>query len=388
MAGEALGMAVERRGLYYPWVHFSSDEWVKKALLVFPGLFRMVSDRQTPYDSPLVSELRAKSLIRHADLTTLNAQDAQWQLQTLIQEDLDSDPARFRLAFGKEEARRSEQPSFQMHLAKTSAGLELFLRSNGLAWTPDHPDQSEYSELHPNLGQAVMGTIAMACAEDAGLHIVGVDSPRGKDVSAELNSTLVAKDRAGPYKHFVRKQLRPDVLQPNADELFHFLVNVNCDVSNLDADALVALQDEREPLRALKRRVQELASTLPAMKDPRERRHAFQQRADEIVKAWQNDRLNLSRYAREVLTLDAFGGGAGKFLSVMQDKLVPLGAAGAAGVLGTTVSATAGLTIGLLTHLGTSYTKLKKAETNSPLRYMTLAESRGVTFSISHTKGR
>jgi hypothetical protein len=205
----------------------------------------------------------------------------------------------------------------------------------------------------------------------------------GKDVSAELNSTLVAKDRAGPYKHFVRKQLRPDVLQPNADELFHFLVHVKCDVSNLDADALVALQDEREPLRALKLRVQELASTLPAMKDPRERDTAFQQRANEIVKAWQNDRLNLSRYARDVLTLDAFGGGAGKFLSVMQDKLVPLGAAG---VIGTTVGATAGLAIGLLTHLGTSYTKLKKAETDSPLRYMTLAENRGVNFSISQTK--
>jgi hypothetical protein len=29
---------VERRALYYPWVHFHSDDWVKKALLVFPGV--------------------------------------------------------------------------------------------------------------------------------------------------------------------------------------------------------------------------------------------------------------------------------------------------------------------------------------------------------------
>ncbi len=74
-----------------------------------------------------------------------------------------------------------------------------------------------------------MGTIAMACTEDAGLHIVGVDSPRGKDVSAEINSTLAAKDRAGAYKRFVRKQFRPEDLKPSADELFHFLVHINCD---------------------------------------------------------------------------------------------------------------------------------------------------------------
>lgn len=383
MYGESLGIPVERRALYYPWVHFHSDEWVKKALLVFPGLFRMVSDRQAPYDSPLVDKLRAKSLIRHAELSTPNAQDAQLQLQSLMQEDLDTDPTRFRLTFGKEQARRSGRPSFQMHLAKTSANLEWFLRSNDLAWSPDNPEHADYSELHPDLGQAVMGTIAMACAEDAGLHIVGVESPRGKDVSSELNSTLVANDRAGPYKHFVRKQLRPAVLQPSADELFHFLVHFNCDVSELDADALVALQDEREPLREMKRRVQALASTIPAMKDSRSRHEAFQQGADEIVKAWKGDRLNLSRYAREALALDAFGGGAHQFLSVMQDKLIPLGAGS---ISATAFSATAGLTIGLLTHLGTSYTKLKKAEANSPLRYMTLAESRGVAFSISRSQ--
>jgi hypothetical protein len=43
--------AVERRGLYYPWVHFHSDDWLKKALIVFPGLVRMVADDQIPNDT-------------------------------------------------------------------------------------------------------------------------------------------------------------------------------------------------------------------------------------------------------------------------------------------------------------------------------------------------
>ena len=369
MATLASSGMVERRGLYYPWVHFQSDEWVKKALLVFPGLFRMVAAEQVPNDSLLVYELRARGLISHADLGTPNSQDAQRQLQRLVQEDLNANPEIFRHLFGRKAARQSGQPSFQMHLGKTSTDLGGFLRTNGLAWKPDNPEQSEYSELHPDLGQAVMGTIAMACAEDAGLHIVGVDSPRGRDVSAELNNTLVAKDRAGPYKTFVRKELRPDAIQPSADKLFHVLVSFNCDVSQLDAESIAKLQTEREPMRVLKREVQQLVTEIPEMKDAAMQEEAFRDRANDIVKSWQKDRANLSKYMREVLALDAFGGGAGKLLNVVQDKLTSLGA----GAVGTQVfNATAGLAIGLLTHLGTSYGKVKKREEDSPWRYIDL----------------
>ena len=48
----------------------------------------------------------------------------------------------------------------------------------------------------------------------------------GHDLGGELNSTLVAKDRAGPYKRFVRKEVRGGVLKPDADQLFHVLVRL------------------------------------------------------------------------------------------------------------------------------------------------------------------
>ena len=376
-------MPVERRALYYPWVHFQSDEWVKKALLVFPGLFRMVADQQVPDDTTLIYDLRGSGLIRHANLETPNALEAQRALQGLIEVDLARDAKRFKGLFGKEAANRSGQPSFQMNPGKASGDLFSFLERNGLVWEPKTPLHWQYKELHPDLGQAVMGTIAMACAEDAGLQILGVDSPRGKDVSSELNSTLAAGDRAGPYARFVRKELSPGKAPEGADQLFHTLVRVNCDVSKLDARSLVQMQQEREPLRLLKQRAQELAVQIPEMKDPEERERAFRDRANDIIKAWQKDKANLLNYSRAVFGLDALGGGAGKFVDVMKDKLIPIGAT--AGPALSFVDATSGLAIALLTHVGVSYGKVKKQESESPWRYMMLAEDQGATFSISTT---
>src|SRR5262249_9254096 len=156
--------------------------------------------------------------------------------------------------FGRDAAKVSGRPSFKMNLGKDTSGLlPDFLVRHGLAWRPDeaYMDNPLYHELHPDLGHAVMGTLAMACAEDEGLHIVGSDSPRGRDVSAELNSTLATGDLSGPYKHFVRKELRPKAVHASSDDLFHTVVNFNCDVSELQLDGLLALQAEREPLRHL-----------------------------------------------------------------------------------------------------------------------------------------
>jgi hypothetical protein len=377
---------VERRALYYPWVHFHSDDWVKKALLVFPGLFRMVADHQVPNDTSLIYDLRGSGLIRHANLDTPNALDAQRALQLLFEEDLTRDPDRFKKLFGKEAAQRSGQPSFQMNPGKASGDLFSFLERHGLVWVPENPHHWQYRELHPDLGQAVMGTIAMACAEDAGLHILGVDSPRGKDVSSELNSTLAARDRAGPYRRFVRKEFCPGEAPAGADQLFHTLVRVNCDVSKLDARSLVQLQEEREPLRILKQRAQELAAQIPEMKDPDERERAFRDGANDIIKAWKKDKANLLNYSRTVFGLDALGGGVGRFVDVMKDKLIPIGAA--AGPAVSLLDATSGIAIALLTHVGVSYGKVKKQESESPWRYMTLAEDQGATFSISTTQER
>jgi hypothetical protein len=372
---------VERKALYYPWVHFHSDEWVKKALLVFPGMFRMVANQQLPNDSQLVYDLRSKGLIQRADLETRNSVGAQQVLRELIQQDLDRDTAGFIQRFGSDAALRSGQPSFQMNPGKAAWELIELLRRNRLLWAPPHPEHEMYVELHPDLGQAVLGTIAMACAEDAGLQVLGVNSPRGRDRSAELNSTLAAKDRTGPYMCFVRKETPAPLERPNADQLFHFMVHLNCDVSRLDAAAIVALHDEREPMRLLKERVEALALSIPEMKDPKRRQEALEQRANEIVVQWQADRMNLSKVTRELFALDAFAGGTAKLMEVLESKILPAGA----GVLAGTSFAGVygGIALGVVAHATASINKVRKAEKNSPWRYMTLAEEHGASFSLN-----
>lgn len=150
-------------------------------------------------------------------------------------------------------------------------------------------------ELHPDLGHAVMGTLAMACAEDEGLHIVGGDSPRGRDVSAELNGTMAAGDLSGPYKHFVRRELRPKAVHASSDDLFHSVVNFNCDVSALRLDGVLALQAEREPLRNLKQKLQEMALAIPPMANLRSREEAFRDKANEIISHWKEGNRNWSK---------------------------------------------------------------------------------------------
>ena len=380
-------VAVERRGLYYPWVHFSSDDWVKRALIVFPGLHRMVSQDQQPDDSELVNSLRANNLIRNSNLRTNNTFFASRTLETLIREDLNSAGEAFQARFGRDAAKASGQPSFQMNLGKDTSGLlPDFLVSHGLAWRPDeiYMDNPLYHELHPDLGHAVMGTLAMACAEDEGLHIVGGDSPRGRDVSAELNCTMAAGDMSGPYKHFVRKELRPNAVHASSDDLFHSVVNFNCDVSALRLDGVMALQAEREPLRNLKQKLQEMALTIPPMANLKSREEAFRDKANEIISHWKVDNLNWSKFVRELLPFEKFGAGSGKLAETIPTMLPAVAGATAWNV----VDATAGISIALLTHVGVSYAKVRKQSAESPFRYMTLAQQKGVSFYLTTVTDR
>ena len=95
-------MALERRGLYYPWVHFSSDDWVKRALIVFPGLHRMAAQDQQPSDSEVVRSLRTNILVRNSNLRTNNTLFASRTLETFIHEDLNSAGEAFQARFGRE----------------------------------------------------------------------------------------------------------------------------------------------------------------------------------------------------------------------------------------------------------------------------------------------
>jgi len=170
----------DRDALFYPYIHFRDVEWLKRTLLVFPHIVRMVPEQYVPQDNPFVQQLayaetRRGPLVRRAELFTPDVILAQRQLKAKLQRDLEHHGDDFIRRFGRATTDAEKPPGdrgFQMHRAKTMPELIPFLEESGLAWEPTHPDDYNYCELHPRIGQAVLSTIAIACAQDEGLDVV------------------------------------------------------------------------------------------------------------------------------------------------------------------------------------------------------------------------
>jgi hypothetical protein len=237
-----------------------------------------------------------------------------------------------------------------------------------------------------------MSTLAIACAEGEGLDIVGDRR------SERLHSSLIEKDTKAVYDAWLHPSQWPD--KPNAstgEDLFEFLLGLNCDLSNLTPDSLAAMHEDREPLRKLVIRLREVAAGMPVMDPGREQSQYFSDKAADVLRAWQSDRSNMSHYWRVF-----FGEGVAepevKFLDTAAEKLLAGGEKAAAGAVAgatgaTVVSATAhgallaglsvagvGLAIGILVHAGKSYSKMWREESESAYRYLTLMEKAGVVF--------
>ncbi len=50
------------RALYYPYIHFRDERWLKSTLLVFPKVLRMIPEGYDPKDSPEVHGLQRAGL--------------------------------------------------------------------------------------------------------------------------------------------------------------------------------------------------------------------------------------------------------------------------------------------------------------------------------------
>jgi hypothetical protein len=61
---------------------------------------------------------------------------------------------------------RLANEAFQLHESKMTGELSSFLVESELAWSPRRSHGAGYVEMSPQLGNAVMATLAFACAED------------------------------------------------------------------------------------------------------------------------------------------------------------------------------------------------------------------------------
>lgn len=404
-------MLPDMDALNYPYIRIRDVDWLKRTLLIFPHVVRMTPRYGGPGDEPDVEEfchtegLRGP-LLRSADLQARDVIGAQRDLIGQLLE-LDRRAGLFADLRVKASSRKpkgllrrrsvwdrrlSPNATFQIHREKIFYDLFEFLLEEGLArHAPrEYSDGPNYIEMDSRLGEAVMATLAVACAENEGLHVV-TEFPglHGKVIGVPRPDILrECLDHSEPFGH------------TSGQQVAEFLVYRRCDVSNLSAKKIAALKDERHALAAFRSKLEHLAGTLPPTIKSESK---LQERLDDVLndmfQEWQRDQANLSNFARRL-----FGEGALSEPAKLAQKLVEkafetkdvqmasaattaAGAAIGAHLGGLTINAAmgaaAGFVVALVFRSVGVWGETQKAARESPFRYLTALEKHGVSFALA-----
>jgi hypothetical protein len=394
-------MAVGLDALNYPYIRVRSLDWLKQTLLIFPHVVRMTPEIRAPAEDPQISEFtRIMSgrypLLRAADLNSTHVHDAQLDLVQELRGRLRRDP-KFRARYGRQAAelttdnlieknltlweRRLSPRAIQIHKYKLLDDLTHFLTHEHLAWVPDYAHGPDYLEMHPLLGEAVMATLAMACAENEGFQVVTefpgfhgklIGTPREKILSACLDGIKRTGATSG-------------------QQIAEFLVYRRCNVDMVSAENIVALKDERAALAAFRTKLEDLASSLPStVHSEKVLDEKLEDTLNDMFKEWKEEQANLGNTARKF-----FGDGFGSEFKKVAEKfteaaLKPETAADAlikggviGGVTGHVLTGIgAGFAIAVVFRAAESWSKARNEAKTSPIRYLTRLQEQGVSFSL------
>jgi hypothetical protein len=254
--------------------------------------------------------------------------------------------------------------------------LSDMLREAGLAWTPRDPHSTNYVEMSPELGNAVMATLAFACAEDEGLKLV-TEFP-------ELFGRLIHQPKDKIFEACLAKGGEPT--QTGGADIAEFVVYQRCDPAKLTPERIQALNREWEALAAFKDALESAAQSLPTvMLDENRRRDRLNDIINDIFRKWKRDRANLSSYARELFGEGVLSQPEKLLEKVAESALGPTVVGALVGDLTETkvMGAAVGFAIGVFFHAAKSVSKVNKTQRQSPLRYLTLLEKSGVGFVVS-----
>lgn len=378
-------------GLYYPYIHIRSPEWLKGSLLFFDRIHRMLPDSFTPYDSELIRPFVDFSLLLPADLGRPRVRRAQQVLATKIEREATEDPG-FLRKYGHAAAKRStshKEFGFQLHQRKLAPSLLDVLVKHELVWKPDTLEPYRFAHayvgLHDRIGQAVMATIAVACAQAQGLAVVAEKLSKKDEDAEALHDCLITKDAEGVFDavlHPERKFDKPP-MGTTGQELFEFMLRFRCNLTAVSAKDLMKMtSQDRKPITDLVNALREHASKIPSMDSGPEREQFVNDELSRMLDKWREDRRNLSSSVRNLY------GGKGlrdtffKFVEKAGEK------GGLTKLAWSTFQEAAvggpgyGFVIGIGRHIGSSIVGSYKQRRDSPYRYLTNMEKMGVSFGI------
>jgi hypothetical protein len=380
---------LDRDALYYPYIHIRSVDWLKRALLIFPHVARIVprdffpADRREVWEFENVLGRWNKPLLRNAKLNSLGVQRAQRLLLDLLTNDFERQP-RLLEKFTAPYYRRhinSESDEFLLHENKPLYELVRFLEHNSLMWPARYGNTSADTAVHPIIGQAIMSTIAMACAKDEGFDVVTDEGRIHYEISEGdvegLYRSLLGASNPGPKKFKATER-----------ELCELVVFQQCDVGKLTPERLGELSQDRDAIDAFRLALAGIAAKIPEMEDAGAFHDRLKGAVDDALRAWQSDRVNMSKVSKEIFGRDLLKPTEG-FVKGLVEKFVPPaigaigGAVSGAGTTGLLIGAAGGFVVALLLHGVTSWSKVHESVRQSPYRYLTKIEKAGVAFTVT-----
>jgi hypothetical protein len=377
---------VEKDALYYPYIHIRSVDWLKRALLVFPHVARIVPRYYVPQDRGELREFEGilgrwnKPLLREANLNSSGVRQAQSTLLDLLSDDLANVPG-FRERYSRAAIGNSlPHKEFLLHRDKPTFELVDFLSEHGLMWRAEHESPSAFTAVHPVIGEAIMSTIAMACARDEGFDVVTDEGRVHHDISGS--------DVAGLYHSLTRGgNLTNTKHKATTNKLCELLIFQQCDVAKLTAARLAELSKDHEAIDAFRSALAGLAEKIPEMQSATAFEDRLRAAVDDALRAWQQNKLNMSNVSKEIFGKDLLKPTEG-FMKSLVDKFTAtaLGAAAGgagAGPVGILVGAAGGFVVALIVHGASSWIKASEHERSSPFRYLTQIEKAGVTFTMT-----
>jgi len=166
-----------RIGLYYPWIHFRDEQWVKLSMLYWKQLRRIVPSYYATHDSDLVRELAGHGLIQ-------NVKPEEKRIARTFLRFVDSHADDLRERYGVQNLpadlaagaalRVDEDRLAYIHVTKMTKELRGALVQLGLGLSSRGPER-DWVGVHPKLANVYMTALAEDTALRLGLNPVTED---------------------------------------------------------------------------------------------------------------------------------------------------------------------------------------------------------------------
>ena len=189
--------------------------------------------------------------------------------------------------------------AFQIHEYKMKGELVDYLKSTGLAWEPSIPERggARWWAVHPDLGEAIMSTNAVALAKTRGQEIV--------TAYGSLHEALLGTEPEHVYDALIGASL-PGALTDTrkVNDLLRFVIVSKLDLSKLSLEQIADFNREGEDLAALKKELLDAVADFGVAPDLEVWNDAMKERARNVVEEW-GARESAFKAIRHLDTADA-----------------------------------------------------------------------------------